>query len=59
MAATAARRFNPVLKAFFERLVQNGKSYKVALVAVMRKMIAILNAMLAKRERFDPKKALA
>lgn len=59
MAATAARRFNPILKALFERLVQRGKSYKVALVAVMRKMITILNTMLAKRERFDPKKALA
>lgn len=59
MAATAARRFNPVLKDLFERLIQRGKPYKVALVAVMRKMITILNTMLAKRERFDPRKALA
>lgn len=46
MAATAAVRFNPVFKAFFQRLRQKGKPYKVALTAVMRKMIVTLNAML-------------
>jgi len=46
MAATAAIRFNPLFKNFFQRLRQAGKPYKVALTAVMRKMIVILNAML-------------
>lgn len=46
MAATTAIRFNPVFKAFFDRLRQAGKPYKLALTAVMRKMIVTLNAMM-------------
>jgi transposase len=46
MPALAAFRFNPALRAFYSRLVAAGKKPKVAIVAVMRKMIAILNAML-------------
>ena len=46
MAALAAFRFNPVLKAFHRRLVGAGKKPKLAIVAVMRKMIVALNAML-------------
>ena len=45
MAAQAAARSNPVLKAFKQKLVNAGKKPKVAIVAVMRKMIVILNAM--------------
>jgi transposase len=44
MAAMAAKRFNPTLKNFYERLVANGKKKMVALTAVMRKLITILNA---------------
>lgn len=44
VAALPAIRFDPVMKAFFLRLKQQGKPGKVALVAVMRKMIIILNA---------------
>lgn len=44
MAALAAKQYNPVLKAFYEKLVQNGKKPMVAITAVMRKMIVILNA---------------
>jgi len=51
MAALAAFRFNPALKAFHRRLVAAGKKPKVAIVAVMRKMIGVLNAML--REATD------
>jgi len=40
------RRFNPNLREFFGRLVQNGKKRMVALIAVMRKPITILNAKL-------------
>jgi transposase len=46
MAALSARKSNPVLRAFYERLVQNGKKPMVAITAVMRKLIVILNAML-------------
>jgi transposase len=45
MAALVACRHNPVIKAFYERLVAAGKAKKVALVACMRKLLTILNAM--------------
>jgi transposase len=45
MAALVAARFNPQLKIFYERLVARGKPKKVALVAVMRKMLGTLSAM--------------
>jgi transposase len=46
MAALVASRWNPVLKAFHDRLKTAGKKPKVALVAVMRKLIVTLNAMI-------------
>ena len=46
MPALAAFRFNPALRAFHHRLVAAGKKPKVAIVAVMRKMLTTLNAML-------------
>jgi len=45
MAAIAAVRSNPIIKAFYERLITRGKPHKVAMVACMRKMLTILNAM--------------
>jgi transposase len=54
MAACVAIRYNPVLKAFYERLRKAGKEFKVALVAVMRKLITILNTMLKKNEQWCP-----
>lgn len=45
MAALVAARYNEPLKDFYQRLVAAGKPKKVALVAVMRKMLVILNAM--------------
>ncbi|EJO4477429.1 IS110 family transposase, partial [Salmonella enterica] len=53
MAALVATRFNPVIKAFYTRLVAAGKPKKVALVACMRKLLTILNAMLRKNEGWD------
>lgn len=53
MAVLSAVRFNPVLKAFFARLVAAGKPKKVALVACMRRMVCILNAMLRDGSRFE------
>ena len=46
MAALAAVRCNPVLKRFAARLRAAGKSFKVTLVACMRKLLALLNAMI-------------
>ena len=45
MAAFNAIRRNRTIKTFFERLIAEGKKYKVALVAAMRKLISILNVM--------------
>ncbi len=45
MAALVATRHNPALKSFYQRLVSAGKAKKLALVAVMRKLITILNAI--------------
>jgi transposase len=46
MGAMVAKRWNPVLKAFFDRLVAAGKPKMVALIAVARKLLTILNAIL-------------
>lgn len=49
----AATQHNPVLKAFYDRLVAKGKEKKVALTACMRKLICILNTMIARRQKWD------
>src|SRR5262249_51170650 len=46
MATLTATRHNPLIKAFFERLSAKGKPFKVAMVACMRKLLTILNAMI-------------
>ncbi|ANP05351.1 IS110 family transposase [Escherichia coli] len=53
MAALVATRFNPVIKAFYMRLLAAGKTQKVALVACMRKLLTILNAMIRKNEEWN------
>jgi transposase len=45
MAAFAARRFNPLIRSFAQRLHQTGKPFKVVLVACIRKLLVILNAI--------------
>lgn len=55
MATLSAVRSNPVLKAFYERLRAAGKQGKVALVACMRKLLTILNAMLRDGEPWREK----
>jgi transposase len=52
MAALTATRYNPVIRAFYERLLAAGKLKKVALVACMRKLLTILNAMVRDRLPF-------
>ena len=45
MATLSAVRFNPVIKAFYDRLLAAGKPKKVALTACSHKLLRILNAM--------------
>jgi transposase len=49
MAALVASRRNPVIAAFYQRLLAAGKSKKLALVACMRKLLVTLNAILRDR----------
>jgi len=46
MGAQAAKRWNPALKAFYDRLIANGKPKMVATIAVAHKLLTILNAIL-------------
>ena len=48
MPATVARRFNPVLKEAYEKLMKIGKPYKVAMTAIMRKLFCHMDAVAAK-----------
>lgn len=50
MGAVTASRHNPALKAFRERLLASGKAKKAALVAVARKLLTILNAILRDKQ---------
>jgi transposase len=52
MAALVATRHNPVIRTFYARLRTAGKCPKVALVACMRKLLTILNAMIKHRTRW-------
>lgn len=54
MAAVSAVRYNPVLKAFYERLVARGKRKKVALVAAARKLLVLMVTLLQQGRDFDP-----
>jgi transposase len=45
MAALLASRYNPVIKAFYQRLLAAGKPKKLALTACARKLLTVLNAM--------------
>lgn len=57
MASVSAARCNRALKAFYDRLVQAGKAKKVALIAVARKLLTILNSMI--REQIPWEQTLA
>lgn len=50
MGAIVATRFNPFIRAFYQRLCQAGKAKKLALTACMRKLLVILNALLKHRK---------
>lgn len=53
MAVLTARKFNPALKRFYDRLIAKGKPKKVAMVACMRKLIITMNAMLRDGTRWE------
>ncbi len=50
MPTLVAIRYNPVIKAFYDRLRKNGKNHKVALTAAMHKLVIIVNAMMKSGE---------
>jgi transposase len=50
----AATLNNPVLKAYYQRLIAKGKEPKIAIIAGMRKLIIILNTMIARRQKWHP-----
>lgn len=57
MPALVACRFNPQLKTKYEELTKAGKPPKVAITAVMRKLIVLANALLRKNRKWQPKHA--
>ena len=59
MATLAAIRHNPVITTFHARLIAAGKVPKVAIVACMRKLLTILNAMLRDGQPWDPAKHIS
>ncbi len=54
MATLVATRFNPVVRIWYQRMLAGGKPKKVALVACMRKLLVVLNAMMKTRTRWQP-----
>jgi transposase len=57
MPALVATRFNPDLKAKYNQLTNAGKPAKVALTAVMRKLIVLANTLLKANRTWSPKAA--
>lgn len=54
MAALSAARFNPGMKAFYDRLIAQGKRAKVALVAVARKLVVLANTLIREDRLWKP-----
>jgi transposase len=54
MGAMVAKKHNPILKAFFDRLVAAGKPKMVAIIAVARKLLTILNAIVRDNQPWQP-----
>lgn len=59
MAALSATRYNPVIREFYQRLRGKGKPAKVALVACMRKMLVMLNAMIRDQKPWQQTEQIA
>jgi transposase len=58
MAALTAMQWNPPIREFAQRLRHNGKPFKVVLTACMRKLLVILNTMIANQSFWNPEKCL-
>jgi transposase len=54
MAMLSATRYNPLLAPFYRRLVERGKSKKLAYIACARKLLVILNAMFRDQTQWGP-----
>jgi len=54
MAAVSASRSNPHLKAFYDRLIAKGKEAKLALTAVMRKLVVLANTLVRENRKWQP-----
>jgi len=59
MAAVSATRANPVIRAFYQRLIAAGKKPKVAITACMRRLLSILNVMIKNGTRWQEREAAA
>jgi transposase len=54
MAALVATRYHPLLRAFYQRLLERGKPKQVALTACMHTLLTILNAMITSQTPWRP-----
>jgi transposase len=54
MAAMNAARFNPVYRPFYDRLLAAGKPPKVAIIAIARRLLVALNAMVRDGSEWSP-----
>lgn len=57
MPTLSAIRFNPTIGNFYRRLLSKDKAKMTAVIAAMRKLLTILNLMIARNQAWDPKKA--
>ena len=54
MSAFNARRYNPAIGEFYRRLVSRGKTFKQAMTACIRKLLVLMNTLVARGELWDP-----
>lgn len=54
MGAMVAAKYNPILKTFYRRLVEAGKPKKIAIIAVARKLLTILNTIVRDQKPWQP-----
>jgi len=59
MACLSAKKYNPVIRKFFTRLEKNGKLFKVAITACMRKMLTLMNAIMRDKLPWQVPKAVS
>ena len=58
LAANAARRFDPVFKEFYDRMIARGKHPKQALAAVETKLLRVIHAVITSQKPYNPQKLL-